>query len=647
MRIFTSILSLITVSSMVFADKIENAVDLNQALNLKNVTLYKSGMSYYEYQGILDKDISLKMSFSKAQISDILKSITIIDPKAKDISFRFDSGLDRFANSSNFGVDPKVALTLSDFLAEKKGFMLEVKADSIIRGRILAVENSGFNSVKNPSDTISLFNNGKITTIKFDDIVSFKFLNEDINKELESILALMESEGVSSQRNLYLNIKSNEKRDVKLAYVMKAPIYKISYRAFLEDDSAIFQAWAFINNPNSFDWQDVEISLMSSKPFSFTQDFYTPTYNLEEEIRLIEKKDSIPRRFQMAESRMLSTSSQNKNLSTNPNLFKSNTKESNSDQFSFLIPNKVTILKYQSLAVPLISTNLPMDKFSLLSNINPYGEKSNAILTVELENNSSLKLPSGLVAMYDDGSYIGDAKMKYLAINDKASLKFGEDEDVVASRNDKQTENIVSISINNGLAKQVVRRVLNSTYIVKNKDNKNKQIVLEHPKKADEKVESSIKPLEEKTNYNRYKFTLAPKEERKINISTFRTISSSYELVKLDENRLKYYISNGEIPDKIKMVFEEILGKGELLRQRRKGLKDIKEKQDFIIKSQERARENLKAIGNDNENSKKFLDQILKYEKDINEANKEIQKTKYDIEILEKELKEFIDKIKI
>jgi len=47
----------------------------------------------------------------------------------------------------------------------------------------------------------------------------------------------------------------------------------------LSDEKKPFlQGWAIVENPTEVDWNDVQLSLVSGRPISFTMDLYQPTY---------------------------------------------------------------------------------------------------------------------------------------------------------------------------------------------------------------------------------------------------------------------------------------------------------------------------------------------------------------------------------
>src|SRR5215475_7743129 len=49
------------------------------ALPITRVVLYKHGVGYFERQGTVEDDATLALTFKQAEVSDVLKSLTVLD----------------------------------------------------------------------------------------------------------------------------------------------------------------------------------------------------------------------------------------------------------------------------------------------------------------------------------------------------------------------------------------------------------------------------------------------------------------------------------------------------------------------------------------------------------------------------------------
>lgn len=67
-----------------------------------------------------------------------------------------------------------------------------------------------------------------------------------------------------------------EDHELVVSYVVAAPIWRPSYRIVLDDEGALLQAWAVVQNTSGEDWEDVRLSLTTGSPIAFRSDLGTP-----------------------------------------------------------------------------------------------------------------------------------------------------------------------------------------------------------------------------------------------------------------------------------------------------------------------------------------------------------------------------------
>ncbi|MBW2462000.1 MAG: DUF4139 domain-containing protein [Deltaproteobacteria bacterium] len=73
-----------------------------------------------------------------------------------------------------------------------------------------------------------------------------------------------------------LRLQGDEEHDLMIAYVVGSPIWRPSYRVVIDEDEALLQAWAVVQNTSGEDWTDVELSLTTGTPIAFRSDLGTP-----------------------------------------------------------------------------------------------------------------------------------------------------------------------------------------------------------------------------------------------------------------------------------------------------------------------------------------------------------------------------------
>lgn len=77
--------------------------------------------------------------------------------------------------------------------------------------------------------------------------------------------------------DVVLELGGGDEHDLTVAYVVETPIWRPSYRVVLdEDQQALLQGWAVVQNLSGEDWTDVRMSVTSGSPLSFRSDLARP-----------------------------------------------------------------------------------------------------------------------------------------------------------------------------------------------------------------------------------------------------------------------------------------------------------------------------------------------------------------------------------
>ena len=77
---------------------------------------------------------------------------------------------------------------------------------------------------------------------------------------------------------LGVRLSAGRVHDVHVSYAVPTPTWKAAYRVVLDDKDALLQAWAMVNNETREDWNDVQLTLATGAPMSFSLDLHTPQY---------------------------------------------------------------------------------------------------------------------------------------------------------------------------------------------------------------------------------------------------------------------------------------------------------------------------------------------------------------------------------
>lgn len=620
-------------------------------LPLKKVTLYSSGVACYEHEGRLSGSGNAEFLFTAAQINDVLKSLVVTDPAAKTVSVEYQSEDTLRKTLESLKVNPSAAPTLYDLLKSQKGAELEVFAPHKITGKIISADKN-LSRENGDGFSLSLAAGDGIHVIPFSDIQTFKFVDEKRNEDLNTALDLMLDASAKNRSKLGIRIGAQGSRNVKISYVMEAPVWKASYRLDMEKNKALFQAWAIVDNSTDSDWNDIKLTLTTGRPVGFRQNLYAPYYTYRPELPLAIAQSAQAETFASgtantdvqyekaaAPQALANRKMMLKEASSVYNHYDEEAEEAAGiegevpsyfagpnpagstagQMFAFTSAEPVKLGRQKSMMMPLTLSTLPAEKFSVFSSFSsiPYGVSVHPKFCIRVENTSGLKLPAGPVTVFDGGEYAGDALLEFLGENEKRLIAYGDDIEVSGTKSESALRNIESVKIAGGILSVSYRQIQTSTYSVKNTDKKERTVIIEHAKKAG--FDLATKAALEETTASKYRFKLkaAGASTAELKVEESRTYGETRKILDMSSESFVSYTTNAEMPEKVKKAFEAIIKEREKVLASQKVLADLQNRQTELVREQERVRKNLEALGAESAEGKNFLAKLLKLENEL------------------------------
>src|SRR5262249_50224063 len=128
------------------------------------------------------------------------------------------------------------------------------------------------------------------------------------------------------------------------------------------------------------------------------------------------------------------------------------------------------------------------------------------LLGLRLKNTTGLHLMQGPLAIFDGGSYAGDALILDVPPKDERLLSYAVDQGVeVKAETKKEPDRVVAIKITKGILQRTFALRETKTYRIKNRADRDRLLILEHPDRSPEY--RLVKPAERpKTSRDVYRF---------------------------------------------------------------------------------------------------------------------------------------------
>ena len=640
-------------------------------LPLKDVTIFSSGVAYYEHETKVSGAVSFDLTFDDNQIDDFLKSVAISDAGAKKMTLEYSSSETLQKTLESFPVNlserPSILELLKNQIGSTMRFAFHDKAGmQNTEGRLLSVEKSASDD-KADKITLSVLTANGVQVFGLDTVLSFTFSDAAKNEALQKALRLLDRETTSNnKKTIRINIEGAGERTVRLSYVLGAPVWKTTYRLILGNNEAVFQAWAIVDNSTNIDWKDVKLNLVTGKPVSFRQNLYDPFYVERPEIALpIEGAASL----EMYDSEMLADEEEyayakkapmvalaERRLTKSLDASAGSKYESNSEAFSaessvkadskfvFTPSAPVSLQRQKSMMLPLKVTTLPAKKMTVFSDMNY--QMKNPKLCVELTNTSGLNLPAGAITLYDDG-YSGDSMIAFFPKDEKRLIAYGDDLLLRGNRNQNTEETVSKVNAANGVLKVEKEHIYTSTYQLKNSDTKPRQVIIEHPITYATTLYKTEKPIEKTSDVYRFSVTVPANASTTFTVKENQIVYKQYALIdtgNLDDIFITY-INSGNAPSNVSATFAKITEKRSAIAAVSKKLSDLRTQVQKLNSEQERTRKNMEALAGTNEVAK-FTAKLLKLEEEIVAMDEKIEKTESELAAAENDFKTFLKTVK-
>ncbi len=622
-------------------------------LDLKRVTLFSSGVGYFEHGGNIDGDASVELQFRTPQINDILKSLVVQDFDGGSIDVVTYTPQDPLEHTlQSFGVNVIDNPSLIDLFKSLRGEPIAIagpqKLDGIIYGTELVETRVGEEVVTR--DMLNVLTDRGLIQFDITELEGVKLKDARTQEELNKALAALAKANDQDKKGVTIDFSGQGMRRVQTSFLLETPVWKTSYRLVLTDDEKPFlQGWAIVENTTDEDWENVRLSLISGRPISFRMDLYTPIY-LQRPVEDLELYASlrapqfetalgeVEERFAggmggfgggggakagrmqraMAEDADGDGALYRKSRSGNvparaamqlggQGVASVASAADAGELFEYAIDPPVSIRRQQSAMLPIVNASVDGEKVSIYS---PQAHPKHPLNGLKFTNATELNLMQGPITVFDDDTYAGDAKLPDLKPGEDRFLAYALDLATEVSQEGKPVPTqMIGIRIRKGVMTRTRKEFDERTYTVRNKSEKDKSIILEQSYGRGWKMLEPEEPYERTEDKLRFKVDVEAGTSEKLTVRLEHVLSETVVLTSADLKTIQHYLSSsGSVMTKeIRDALEDLVARRNTLDnivQRREATeRDLKE----VIEEQARVRQNLTVLERNTDASRRQL----------------------------------------
>jgi uncharacterized protein (UPF0335 family) len=277
-------------------------------LPVTSITLYRSGVGYFERAGEVKSGDSVQLRFANDEINDMLKSMVILDPEAALQSVSYESKEPLSRQLASFGIDLTDNPTLPSLLGRLRGTRISVvtqdaRVSGVILGSELRQQAQGNAQQPLAVPHLNIVTDTGLKSVNLNTAVSVELDDTSLNAELMKALAALASHTTDRFKTVEIAFGGKSAREVIVSYVNEMPIWKTSYRIVLRDEEKakekpLIQGWAIVENTTDDDWSGVELALVASQPVSFQMDLAQSLHITRPELPVPMVAGAAPRIYQ-------------------------------------------------------------------------------------------------------------------------------------------------------------------------------------------------------------------------------------------------------------------------------------------------------------------------------------------------------------
>ncbi|MEI6878254.1 MAG: hypothetical protein WCL33_04365 [Planctomycetota bacterium] len=654
---------LMTFASSALAQAVAGA-DAAPRLPITSITLYRSGVGYFERHGMIKSGDSVQLRFAEDEINDMLKSMVIFDPQQALQSISYESNEPLARQLASFGIDLSDNPTLATILGRLRGTKVRfVTSDGPISGVVLGSEmrdqaqGSAQKAISIPF--VNVITESGVRSVNLTTIVSVQLEDPALNGELMKALAALAAHSTDRFKNVALSFGGNAARDVKIAYVNEMPIWKTSYRLVLPDeakskDQPMIQGWAIIENTTDDDWSNIQLALVASQPVSFEMNLSQSLHITRPSLDVPTVAGAAPRIYQdgdafadkkemrqamaapasppgamrnMAKSAgagggggsggtfgaVAMADGANNDMETgmsSEELWKQSAiaqaqSSSVGEAFQYTMKNPISIGRQQSAMLPILTSAIDGRRVSIFNRADGIDHPMRG---VELTNSTGLQLIPGPVAVFDAFTYAGDAQVGYMTLNDKRLLAYAVDLSVSAAVRDDSTNTMRSIRIVDGFIEETRKQVQRTSFAFNNKDAvRGRTMLIETAKIQGWELAEPKKAAEETQSLYRFELTLKPSEKATFVVAQENTFLSRISVAQYDMPTLLAYASDKKASQAVIDAAKKAAAMLATMNATAARIALLGQERQSIDTDQNRIRQNMASIDHDTEVYRRYL----------------------------------------
>jgi hypothetical protein len=427
---------------------------------VRRLVLFRHGACYVERGGPADGPFEL--TFRRHEMNEVLKSLAVWvasgNARVQSVSFEAPQ-------------DPQKALADRRLLASEGG-ALAGWLDAL-RGRLVRVQTAtgpheghllGVESTQGAPRLLLVPRAGAVAFFSLADLEGIEALDEPSRQDLDYLLDRGRAAAAGERRALRV-VLSGKADDLRVACVVPATPWKLSYRLLRQSDTTLLVGWALVHNPTEEDLDDIELTLSSAQPVSFMAELYGV--------------DGSPQALDDDGAGAVPGHASPGEVSpTGTILLDRAEPAARAEPFEYRTPHRVSLRRGGSAMVPAVASSVA----ARVERVWRDEREPSPEITLTFPNSTLAVLEEGPAVIYDRGSYVGEALLPFTRRGDEVQLSYARDASIRCARAVRAATSLLGVRLGAGALLEEQQREETHAYTVESSHLEEMEVLLVRPR---------------------------------------------------------------------------------------------------------------------------------------------------------------------
>jgi hypothetical protein len=300
----------------------------------------------------------------------------------------------------------------------------------------------------------------------------------------------------------------------------------------------------------------------------------------------------------------------------------------------------LTVARHTSAMLPIVNQPVEGQKLSI------YNQSTHAkhpLNGFRLHNNTPLHLMQGPLTVFDENTYAGDARIEDLAPGQGRLLSYALDlKTEVYPQVEAGQQNLLSVSLLKGVLLATHRMLEEKIYQIKNRDQKTKTLLIEHPYRADWQLMEPTTSTDRARDVYRFTVSLDAGQTAALRVREEKQLQQTVQLVDSGSDAIIYYLHAKQVSANVKEALQRVVALRDRLSQTASRRNGLEQRMKEIGQEQTRIRDNMGRLAHTSELYNRYVKKLDQQETEMEKLRKDIDGLKETEEEQKRELNNYL-----